>query len=249
MEMVRGDYFNLHEWDGSAEPTACLASCSCGREVNMYRKILSLTWVVASGLFASTVALAEDTTAVKVEAPAEEAPVDNVAVANQLRLLGAVIRSDTDGSIVEVSFAASKTEEDVTIKLKGLVKLQVLDLTDKKVDDEGLKNLAGLKNIEILVLMRTKITDAGLAHLAGMNKMIGLDLSGTEVKGSGLEHMQQMPDLSDLCLDRTQIADEHLVLVTKIPHLQSVSLIGAKQVTTNGLTKLKRANPKLVVVR
>ncbi len=215
----------------------------------MYRMMLSLSWIVASGLFVSTIVLAEDTSAVKTETPAEEAPVDNVAVANQLRLLGAVVRSDTDGSIVEVSFAASKTEEDVTVKLKGLGKLQVLDLTDKKVDDEGLKNLAGLKNIEILVLVRTKITDAGLAHLAGMHKMTGLDLSGTEVKGSGLEHMQQMPDLSDLCLDRTAIADEHLVLVTKIPHLQSVSLIGAKQVTPPGLTKLKRANPKLVVVR
>jgi hypothetical protein len=215
----------------------------------MVRMILSLVCMLASWSFASAVVLAEETSNVKAETPAEEAPVDNVAVANQLRLLGAVIRSDTDGSIVEVSFAASKTEEDITVKLKGLIKLQVLDLTDKKVDDEGLKNLFGLKNIEILVLTRTKITDAGLVHLAGMHKMTGLDLSGTEVKGAGLEHMQQMPDLADLFLDRTQIADEHLVLVTKIPHLQSISLIGAKQVTTPGLTKLKRANPKLVVVR
>lgn len=215
----------------------------------MYRMMLSLIWMLGAGLFVSTVVVAEDTAPVKAETPAEEAPVDNVAVANELRLLGAVVRSDTDGSIVEVSFADSKTEEDVTVKLKGLIKLQVLDLTGKKVDDESLKNLAGLKNIEVLVLTRTKITDAGLVHLASMHKMTGLDLSGTDVKGAGLEHMQQMPDLSDLFLDRTPIADEHLILVTKIPHLQSLSLIGAKQVTGPGLTKLKRANPKLVVVR
>lgn len=206
-------------------------------------------WTTLFCSLGSSLAIGQDTAAVTAEAPAEEAPVNNVAVANELRLLGAIVRSDNDGAIVEISFADAKTEEDVTLKLKGLVKLQVLDLTGKKVDDECLKNIAGLKNMEVLVLARTKITDAGLAHLSGMVKMTGLDLSGTAITGSGLTHVQQMVDLSDLFLDRTPVVDEHLLLVAKLPNLQSISLIDAKQLTPAGLTKLKRANTKLVVVR
>jgi hypothetical protein len=214
----------------------------------MDRKMLGFAWMIASFLLSVQMSIAEDTSAVKAEAPSE-APIDSVAVANELRLLGAVVRSDTDGAIVEVSFAASKTEEDVTPMLVGLAKLQVLDLTGKKIDDECLKNLAGLKNIEILVLAGTQVTDAGLVHLSGMHKLTGLDLSGTEIKGPGLEHMRNMPELSDLFLDRTPLADEHLPLISKLPSLQTISLIGAKQITSPGLTKLKRANPILVVVR
>ena len=219
----------------------------------MNRIVWLASWLVAGGCVHFHVAAAEEPAEVKAEAAAtsevEDAPVDNIAVANELRLLGAVVRSDTDGAILEVSFANSKTEEDVTIKLRGLRKIQVLDLTAKKVDDEGMKNLAGLKSLEILVLARTKVTDDGLASLAGLHKLTGLDLSGTEVKGPGLSHIQLIPDLCDLFLDRTLISDEHLLLLSKLPHLQSVSLIGAKQITAPGLTKLRRASPKLVVVR
>lgn len=187
-----------------------------------------------------------------VPAVAEEgadAPVDNVAAANELRLLGAVVQSDSKGFIREVSFAYSKSKDDVTTGLKGLTKIEVLDLSGMQVNDESLKNLKGLINIEILVLARTKITDSGLAELAEMKKLAGLDLSGTGLIGDGLEHIQALEELRDLYLDKTEVKDEHLLMVSKLPALKSVSLVGAKQITRQGLTKLKRVAPKLIVVR
>lgn len=178
-----------------------------------------------------------------------DTPVDNVAAANDLRLLGAVVHSDSKGFIREVNFAYSKTKEDVTKGLKGLTKIEVLDLSGMQVDDEGLKNLKDLVNVEILVLARTNVTDGGLEHLTEMKKMVGLDLSGTGVAGDGLEHIQGMKELRDLYLDKTEVKDEHLLMVSKMPELKSVSVVGAKQISQQGITKLKRAAPKLIVVR
>ena len=49
--------------------------------------------------------------------------------------------------------------------LKGLTKLEYLDLNGTKVTDAGLVHLEGLTKLEELHLVGTKVTDAGVKQL------------------------------------------------------------------------------------
>ena len=60
---------------------------------------------------------------------------------------------------------SSTTDEQLAEKLKGLTKLERLDLSYTKITDAGLVHLKGLSNLKELYLWKTKITDAGVKSL------------------------------------------------------------------------------------
>ena len=49
--------------------------------------------------------------------------------------------------------------------LKGMTKLQTLDLADAQVTDAGLKHLHGLAQLKVLYLGGTNVTEAGVQEL------------------------------------------------------------------------------------
>ena len=57
------------------------------------------------------------------------------------------------------------TDEVLAEKVKGLTKLEVLDLYNTKITDAGLVHLNGLTNLKSLNLERTKVTAAGAQAL------------------------------------------------------------------------------------
>jgi hypothetical protein len=56
---------------------------------------------------------------------------------------------------------------------------------------KGLANLKGLTRLEELNLSRTKVTDAGLAHLKGLTGLKELSLYGTGVTDRGAKEIQK----------------------------------------------------------
>jgi Leucine-rich repeat (LRR) protein len=67
----------------------------------------------------------------------------------------------------------------------------VLDLSDTRVSDAGLKELAPLKNLQILDLSGTRVTDAGLKELALLKNLQALDLAGTKVSDEGIKELKK----------------------------------------------------------
>ncbi|HRQ90957.1 MAG TPA: ribonuclease inhibitor, partial [Bacteroidia bacterium] len=59
--------------------------------------------------------------------------------------------------------------------LKGLERLEYLNLYGTQVSDAGLQKLAGLKNLKKLFVWQTKATDAGAAKLAAA--IPGIDIN------------------------------------------------------------------------
>ena len=135
--------------------------------------------------------------------PAQTADADPFAA---LAKIGAEIKRDDQGEVVEVNLALTKITDADLVHLKGLTKLQTLGLAHTKVTDGGLVHLKGLAKLQTLNLMRTKITDAGLVHLKGLTGLQTLGLP-SQITDAGLVHLKGMTNLTYLNLAMTKITD------------------------------------------
>ena len=130
-------------------------------------------------------------------------------------------------------------------KLRHLRRLSLS--TKSPVTDSGAAHLRGLSRLEYLDLSRTQITDAGLRHLRRMKRLRRLHLHNTQITDSGLAHLKRLTQLRRLYLHRTDVTDAALVQVAMLPQLRGLTLSGTK-VTDQGVAGLKQATPKLEVV-
>lgn len=99
-----------------------------------------------------------------------------------------------------------------------------VELTSKKVTDADLAAIAGLPGLENLQLAFTPVTDAGLAHLKEASTLRVLVLWDTKVTDRGLAHLSGLTKLSILNVKGTQVS-------------------------ATGIDALKKALPKLDVIR
>jgi len=82
---------------------------------------------------------------------------------------------------------------DETLKhLRGMSRLQELDLNDTQVTDAGLKLIAQLPKLQRLRLRGTRITDAGFREsLMPLELLRNVDVTRTAVKGSTLREWKK----------------------------------------------------------
>jgi hypothetical protein len=62
---------------------------------------------------------------------------------------------------------------------------------DTKITGTGLLHLKGLVNLEVLDVSGSPVTDAGLEHLHGLTELGELNLCGTKVTRAGFEFLGQ----------------------------------------------------------
>ena len=127
--------------------------------------------------------------------------------------------------------------------LKGLTKLQSLNLRCTKVTDAGLEHLKGLTNSNRWTL-GTKVTDAGLEHLKGLTKLQSLDLWRTQVTDAGLEHLIRVDPTPIAEPAQTQVTDAGLEHLKGLTQLQSLVLAAhrgdrRRSEASQGLTQLQ----------
>ena len=60
-----------------------------------------------------------------------------------------------------------------------------------QITDVGLAHLKGLTKLQGLNLTGTQITDAGLVHLKGLTKLWGLNLMDTQITDAGVDELQK----------------------------------------------------------
>ena len=83
-----------------------------------------------------------------------------------LKKLGAYIRRNEQGEVVEVVFNFNDITDAGLVHLKGMTKLQWLRLIGSiKVTNAELLHLKGLTKLQRLSLIETNVTDAGVADL------------------------------------------------------------------------------------
>jgi RNA polymerase sigma factor (sigma-70 family) len=146
-------------------------------------------------------------------------------------------------------FLPSSRVTDPGLKpLAGLKQLQALSLFNTQTTDTGLKELAGLDRLQRLYLGRTGVTGAGLKALAGLQHLQNLDLENTPVTDAGLKELRGMKQLQRLDLHGTSVTDVGLRQLAGLKGLRTLYL-GDTRVTDAGVQELRRALPRLEIIR
>jgi hypothetical protein len=86
----------------------------------------------------------------------------------EVKELGGTVTVDEkspDKSVIGVDFKGTEATDGGLELLKGLARLQSLNLSGTEVTDAGLEHLRGLARFQSLSLSGTKVTDAGLQYL------------------------------------------------------------------------------------
>ena len=122
--------------------------------------------------------------------------------------------------------------------LRALPALKTLGLARTGITDEGMGRLGELSGLEALDITRTRVTDEGLRHLRGLRRLKRLDLTATRITDAGLEHLEGLASLESLILSGTEITDAGLKRLKRFTNLKKLSL-NRTRVTDDGLAALR----------
>ncbi len=117
-----------------------------------------------------------------------------------------------------------------------------------KFSDAYLTPLADLKDIVYLNLGGLPVTDANLDRIKGLTTLTRLHLEKTKITDKGLADLKSLVNLEYLNLYGTAITDAGLPNLEGMKHLKHLYLWQTK-VTDAGVAKLKKALPKVEIVR
>jgi hypothetical protein len=156
----------------------------------------------------------------------QRSEAEQKAMAKIQQLGGLVMELAQNDSHLEVSYQQSdvKFSAEHLIPLKDLKDLVHLNLRGLDVTDANLDHLKDLVSLTRLHLEKTKITDKGLEKLKKLVNLEYLNVYGTDITDAGLVHLEGMKKLKDLYVWQTKVTDA-------------------------GVAKLKKALPRLEIVR
>jgi len=109
--------------------------------------------------------------------------------------------------------------------LKGLTRLEGLNLAHTQITDDALSHVKGMTTLEELNLTDTQITDDALSHLKGLTRLKLLGLPHMPVTDAGLAHLKQLENLERLSLRDIDVSEEGIEELRKaLPNCQIVEV-------------------------
>jgi thiol-disulfide isomerase/thioredoxin len=161
-------------------------------------------------------------------------------------------------------------------KLRPLSKIEIVDLTAPRAGDRALEHIAAWPQVFSLTVDRLKLTDDGLAPLARLKKLASLAIRNSpRVQGAGMKYLRALPRLGWLEFQRTGLRDAELKrlldmralyrVILNDEHVTDAAVTTLKElarfkkldevdlfdteITSDGVTALRRALPGVPVVR
>ncbi|CAN5513091.1 hypothetical protein BH10CYA1_BH10CYA1_53200 [soil metagenome] len=121
--------------------------------------------------------------------------------------------------------------------ISALKNLEILDLSNTKVDGKGLALLAGLQALKTLYLTSDDIDDQALSQFPYLPSLRYLVLKQTRIRNRGLESLAKLPSLVDLDVSDTVFTDNS---VPYLKHLKITNLTvrNNEWLTTQGVDQL-----------
>jgi hypothetical protein len=127
---------------------------------------------------------------------------------------------------------------DETLKiLAELPSLEWVSLFASRYTDDGIKHLGRLKKLTALSLEATQLTDVGLESLSDLDSLEIAQLGGTRITGAGFARFGKMDKLKSLWMGNTKVNDAGLWHISRFSSLEWVGL-DATEVTDAGLEHL-----------
>ena len=118
--------------------------------------------------------------------------------------------------------------------------ISYVNLSDKKLTDDGLKHLLKLKpSLQRLNLNRTYVTDAALEVISELENLRKLEVAQSPISDDGMKHIAKLKQLRDLNLKGTRITDKGVAQLAGLEHLNYLNLTWTG-VTDSGTSDLGR---------
>lgn len=121
--------------------------------------------------------------------------------------------------------------------------VQLLDLDNKLVTDDTLRQLGGLRQLKVLHISNCSVTDNGLASLGQLPALEVLTLDHAPITDDGLKVFMDFPRLTRLELCETRISDAGLKHLEQFSGLRYLNLLGT-DATESGVLDLQTALPE-----
>jgi hypothetical protein len=128
--------------------------------------------------------------------------------------------------------------------------VESLMLGDIPIDDEDLAALSllpGRKHVAHIELRSPYLTDQGFRHLRDFPGLRFLYLQRSTITDEGLQALADT-HVRALDLGSTEVTDRSMVFLAQMPKLESISLLGCRGVTDDGLLRLRTPTLKDVEV-
>jgi Leucine-rich repeat (LRR) protein len=119
-----------------------------------------------------------------------------------------------------------------------LIALEMLNLKNSSITDDGLIFVEGCSNLVGLYLAHTNVTDAGMHTVQTHGTMREFDLRDTQIDDVGLENFENLSDLTLLDLANTKVSSVGMEYLQEMTSLQSLNLSNT-QVDDRGLQYIK----------
>ncbi len=123
---------------------------------------------------------------------------------------------------VDIDSCPGVTDKGLEHVVKNLPNLQVLNISDTHVTSKGIRCISGLKKLQMLWLSDLKVVDKDLAALQNL-------------------------EISDIHLFCNPITDASFDSFRKMKRLRFVEVSGCKNITADGVSKLKKDMPNIFV--
>ena len=129
-----------------------------------------------------------------------------------------------------------KVHDDVLKHIREIIAL-FLGVPNTPIKDDAMPDLALLPNMHVLNASNTRLTNVGLKRIAASRDLRLLKLNRTHITNEGLECLQEMPSLRLIYLGDTDLTIEALPYLSKLAQLEAIKLT-ALPITDKGLESL-----------
>jgi Leucine Rich repeat len=122
--------------------------------------------------------------------------------------------------------------------LRGLASLEILDLTNTTIRDDGLACLKDLFSLRELYLCGVSLGEQGPGNLEKLTRLERLWLTRSGITDNGLVHLQPLTLMRDLSLQDNPISDSGLKALLPLKNLERLDLSYNPRITTTGIRNL-----------
>jgi tetratricopeptide repeat protein/Leucine Rich Repeat (LRR) protein len=118
--------------------------------------------------------------------------------------------------------------------------LQVLDLSQARMNDAGLAYISGCTGLRELTLNKAKVTGRGLGHIAGFMSLKSLEMRDISTLDDGaIASLSGLKSLERLVLSNTPVGDDAMVHISRVTSLKMLD-ISTTRVGDRGLAQIGR---------
>ena len=163
----------------------------------------------------------------------------------RLQMQSLVALNRLEGSSKPVADEGPGWQRWLVTKLLGdeaFVRIEAVDLSNRKVTAKDLRSLSGLCFLKTLFLDYTKVTDDSLGTLRSMPGLRNLSLRYTNISDPGVKHISALSNLRNVTLTGSKISDGAIDDLARLKQLNTL-FIRWTRITSAGAERLQKELP------